>query len=228
VTPGTEVPAPQDQTSTRTTPPLQGQTPALEEKATVQPPAAPAIADNVAAPQGRVAAAEEIPAAEAQALERQTAAREAAPLAKAQPAVPAQPATAAPPARAAESAPAPAPPAAPAAFVGAAGADAPSRWRVVDGRVERGAPAGSEWTAIPTDQPVTAVAGVNAQVAWAVGRGGLVLRTLDGRTWTRTAAPATDDLAGVTADDARSATVRSVAGTLYRTIDGGATWSPVP
>ena len=72
---------------------------------------------------------------------------------------------------------------------------------------------------------------VHARVCWASGQGGLVLRTVDGKTWeTRPVVGAEElDFRDVHAFDASTAVVIS-AGTparVYRTEDGGASWALV-
>jgi hypothetical protein len=105
---------------------------------------------------------------------------------------------------------------------------ASARWRVVDGRVvQRSSDAGTTWA----DQ-FTANAGVELTVGsapsptacWFVGRAGVVIRTADGRTWTRAKFPEQVDLVSVTAADAQSASVTTVDGRVFATTDGGATW----
>jgi photosystem II stability/assembly factor-like uncharacterized protein len=61
-------------------------------------------------------------------------------------------------------------------------------------------------------------------VCWFVGGNGLVLLTTDGTRFTRIAFPVQTDLTGVTAIDARTATVVAVDGRTFSTGDGGATW----
>ena len=72
---------------------------------------------------------------------------------------------------------------------------------------------------------------VSADVAWASGAAGTLLRTRDGgRTWVRLPFPDSSlDLRDVEAHDARTAIVMSAApgqgSRIYRTEDGGASWS---
>ena len=76
------------------------------------------------------------------------------------------------------------------------------------------------------------VSAVSAQVAWASGSGGTILRTTDGgATWQRTAGPAGDslDFRSIHAFDSLTAVVAS-AGTparIYRTENGGRSWTLV-
>lgn len=99
------------------------------------------------------------------------------------------------------------------------------RWRVIGGRVERSVDAGSTWTGVPAGPvEITAGAAPGASVCWLVGRGGVVLLTIDGRTWQRVTQPDATDLSGVRATDGRNATVTAVDGREFATTDGGRTW----
>jgi hypothetical protein len=53
---------------------------------------------------------------------------------------------------------------------------------------------------------------------------GTVLMSNDRERWQRIAFPEAADLTGVTADDARTATVTASDGRTFRTSDGGVTW----
>jgi hypothetical protein len=100
------------------------------------------------------------------------------------------------------------------------------RWRVAGSQVQRSIDAGSTWT--PVDLGVTAAitagAAPTSTVCWLVGRGGVVLLTTDGKTWTRTTTPDATDLSAVRASDARNATVTTADGREFTTTDGGRTW----
>ena len=101
-------------------------------------------------------------------------------------------------------------------------------WRLVGARIERLAP-GEGWRpAAHTRDVLRAGSAVSDTVAWAVGHGGAVWRTLDGRAWTRVAGPSTADLVAVVAQDAESAIVTTLEGQRFVTRDGGRTWTPVP
>jgi len=99
------------------------------------------------------------------------------------------------------------------------------------GAILRSADGGKSWA--PQASGVTAelLAGSapSESVCWVVGRQGTVLLTTDGEHWTKVAAPATADLSGVAARDARSAIVWSAIGRpRYLTEDAGATWALAP
>lgn len=106
--------------------------------------------------------------------------------------------------------------------------DPRTRWRLLDGgTVEYTADGGVTWETLSTGVTEQLMAGSSptTDVCWIVGRGGLVLLTTDGRRWQRVAFPETLDLSGVQATDSRSALVTAADGMLFRTIDGGVSWS---
>jgi hypothetical protein len=101
------------------------------------------------------------------------------------------------------------------------------RWRIVAGTVvERSTDGGISWQTQSTEGRVRLVAGVapSATVCWLVGSGGVVLRSIDGRTWQRAAFPEMIDLTAIVATDASSATVTAADGRVFITVDGGQTW----
>lgn len=65
----------------------------------------------------------------------------------------------------------------------------------------------------------------SAGVCWAVGRGGLVLRSPDGRTWQRVNFPEMTDLLAVRATDARTVSVTTADGRMFFTVNGGQAWA---
>lgn len=119
----------------------------------------------------------------------------------------------------------PAPPAAPAGRAAAFSALAFTPWRAVDGRVERSRDNGATWERVPTPDGVRVIAAGSpgGDVCWIVADGG-VLRTTDGRTWTRTTRPTSDPLAGVIPVSAERASVFTAGGARWDTTDGGRTW----
>jgi hypothetical protein len=88
-------------------------------------------------------------------------------------------------------------------------------------------PCGPSWPAPPADigGQITAGSAPSADVCWIVGRAGTVLRSTDHQTWQRVNIPQAVDLAGVTATDARTATVVAADGRTFSTSDGGVTWT---
>jgi hypothetical protein len=85
---------------------------------------------------------------------------------------------------------------------------------------------GASWDSLPTDitAQLTASAAPSISVCWAVGRGGVVMLTTDGRTWRRVAFPEITDLSSVRATDARTASITTADGRMFSTSDGGVTW----
>ncbi len=100
------------------------------------------------------------------------------------------------------------------------------RWRIAGALVERSTNGGSSWVPVPTGvrAELTAGAAPAASVCWLVGRGGVVLLTIDGRGWRRVAFPEMTDLSAIEARDARTASVSAADGRVFVTSDGGVTW----
>lgn len=104
------------------------------------------------------------------------------------------------------------------------------RWRIAGSFVERSTNGGSTWEAAPTGiaAELTAGAAPSASVCWLVGRGGVALLTIDGRSWSRVAFPEMTDLSAIRATDARTASVSTMDGRRFSTTDGGTTWVQSP
>ncbi|HEX3702197.1 MAG TPA: YCF48-related protein, partial [Vicinamibacterales bacterium] len=103
-----------------------------------------------------------------------------------------------------------------------------SQWRVVDGgAVQRTTDGGATWETQQTGvtEAVAAGASPSALVCWLAGPHGIVLLSVDGRTWRRVAFPEDVPLVTVTAADARNATVTTTDGKTFVTTDAGETWS---
>jgi photosystem II stability/assembly factor-like uncharacterized protein len=108
-------------------------------------------------------------------------------------------------------------------------ADGASTWRLGPrGTIERFDVESRTWRKQTTGVGADLVAGSApaANVCWAVGKGGVVLQTIDGEHWAVLDSPTPSDLTGVSADDASSATVVAADGHRYATTDGGKTWQP--
>ncbi|OFW46878.1 MAG: hypothetical protein A3J29_20100 [Acidobacteria bacterium RIFCSPLOWO2_12_FULL_67_14b] len=107
------------------------------------------------------------------------------------------------------------------------GADGSRRWRAgARAAVEYSDDGGRTWQPVspPIEAEITASASPSPTICWLVGRAGVVLLTIDGRTFSRIPSPDTADLIAVTATDARSATVTTSDGRSFRTDDAGKTW----
>jgi hypothetical protein len=107
-------------------------------------------------------------------------------------------------------------------------ADGAARWRRTGTRVEFAPRADAGFTAavLPVSaDAIVAGASPGGTACWFVGNDGLVLVTSDGLRFARVPAPAATALVGVTAIDARSATVTAADGRRFRTGDAGATWT---
>jgi hypothetical protein len=100
------------------------------------------------------------------------------------------------------------------------------RWRLAGSVVEQSTDGGSTWAAVLSGAPAELTAGSapSTTICWVVGRGGVVLRTTDGRSFSRLTFPEMTDLAAVRASDALTASVTTTNGRVFSTTDGGATW----
>jgi hypothetical protein len=108
----------------------------------------------------------------------------------------------------------------------AASGDARIRWRISATGLEHSTDSGATWDSIATgvSSSLSAIAAPSTTVCWAVGRGGVVIRTTDGRNFSRVTFPEMTDLSSVQATDARSASVTASDGRVFTTSDGGVTW----
>lgn len=100
-------------------------------------------------------------------------------------------------------------------------------WRLgPGGSIERSADGGATWQRQVSGVTADLLAGSapSLTVCWAVGRGGVVLRTTDGSTWSQVVSPTAQDLTAIVAVDAEQATVTAADGKRYATTDGGRTW----
>jgi hypothetical protein len=94
------------------------------------------------------------------------------------------------------------------------------------GLIEKSSNAGKTWTrqASPVAADLRAGSAPSADVCWAVGTAGTILRTADGEKWEKIAAPAEMALQAVSARDADNASVTTADGRTFVTSDGGRTW----
>ena len=105
--------------------------------------------------------------------------------------------------------------------------DAAIRWRIAGSLLEQSTNGGADWQPVATGVTTELSAGVApaTSVCWVVGRSGVVLRSTDGRSFSRLPFPEMADLSAVRATDARSASVTTADGRIFETTDGGRTWA---
>ena len=101
------------------------------------------------------------------------------------------------------------------------------RWRIEVGQIFRSDDHGTSWRPQQgaTTSRLLAASAPSGNVCWAAGKGGVVVRTTNGRTWDAVTPPTADDIVQVFARSAADATVRSADGERFSTVDGGSTWS---
>ena len=103
----------------------------------------------------------------------------------------------------------------------------PFYWRILSTDVIERSVDKLGWEPVAIDPPVrslTSGAAPSATVCWIIGRAGLVLRTTDGKEFTRVTPPAPADLISITAQDALRASVTTAGGQTFTTTDGGKSW----
>lgn len=95
-----------------------------------------------------------------------------------------------------------------------------------DGMVERSSDGGANWQQehLKTNVPIVGFSAPSGKICWLVGRDGTILLTKNGKSWRKISSPIGIDLIGVTAQDARSATVTAIDGRKFTTEDGGKNW----
>jgi pyruvate/2-oxoglutarate dehydrogenase complex dihydrolipoamide acyltransferase (E2) component len=100
------------------------------------------------------------------------------------------------------------------------------RWRVVADMIEYSQDGGRSWIPVrlTAGDVITAGASPSPQVAWLIGRQGLVLLATDGTNFTRLPFPERVDLTAITVTDARRATVTTTDGRTFITDDNGRNW----
>jgi len=106
-----------------------------------------------------------------------------------------------------------------------------SQWRILQGgAVQRSSDGGATWQTQNTGVSETLSSGSSpsSSVCWLVGPKGIVLRTTNGRSWTRVPFPEAVALASVRAADDQTATVTTADGRQFVTGDGGRTWTRAP
>lgn len=101
------------------------------------------------------------------------------------------------------------------------------RWQVRGMTVRRSTDAGKTWGSAVVVFHADLLAGSSPAptVAWVVGRAGAVVLTTDGQSWRRLPFPEAVDLTDVRARNEREADVTTADGRVFRTEDGGQTWT---
>lgn len=105
------------------------------------------------------------------------------------------------------------------------------KWRVGRRGVIQKAEPNGNWVAVASgvDSDLFDITFAGSLAGWAVGHGGLVLRSTDGgNTWTRTTSPTTEDLLHVSATSDLAARVITRRNILISTSDGGNSWTSTP
>lgn len=105
------------------------------------------------------------------------------------------------------------------------------KWRVGRRGVIQKAEPNGNWVAVASgvDSDLFDITFAGSSAGWAVGHGGLVLRSTDGgNTWTRTTSPTTEDLLHVSATSELAARVITRRNILHSTSDGGNSWTSAP
>ena len=102
-----------------------------------------------------------------------------------------------------------------------------TRWRITKpGSVQRSNDAGATWETQATgvSAAITGGAAPSDSVCWLVGKSGVVLQSIDGRSWRLVPFPQAVDLVAISAADERLATVTTIEGRTFTTADAGKTW----
>ena len=104
-----------------------------------------------------------------------------------------------------------------------------TRWRFtrLSSTLERSMDNGVTWeTTDLSATPIAIIAGAapSRLTCWLIGKGGVVLRSTDGVTFSRVSFPESIDLVAIVAADLLNITVTAAGGRQFTTTDGGITW----
>lgn len=101
-------------------------------------------------------------------------------------------------------------------------------WLASDGKIFGTADGGQTWSVQYSNSGGSAIWSVfplNGQTAWAVGDGGLILKTTNGSTWQTQSSPTSNFLFGVYFRNPDLGWICGDFGVILKTTNGGATWS---
>jgi hypothetical protein len=108
--------------------------------------------------------------------------------------------------------------------------DAKVLWIVASpGVIEKSEDGGATWKPehVETRALILAGAAPTVKICWVVGASGTILRTTNGARWKTIRPPVEADFVGVEAEDALTASVTTMDGRKFATVNGGKSWSGV-
>jgi photosystem II stability/assembly factor-like uncharacterized protein len=101
-------------------------------------------------------------------------------------------------------------------------------WRVGPRGLIQKADTHGNWDTVPSgvDTDLFDISSPVPNVSWAVGQGGLIIRTTDGgKTWSRISAPTREDIVKISAATELGAQIETRGHQAWETTDGGKSWS---
>jgi hypothetical protein len=104
------------------------------------------------------------------------------------------------------------------------------RWRIVSPRIERTTDGGKTWhdDAAPATRDLRHGVAVSVDVCWFATRDGVVLRRGADGVWTTSVVPGHPAVRALSATSPLDAALTTTDGRMFRTVDGGLTWTAAP